>query len=262
MRVCHFVPSMLYRLPRLRRCISLIDDALISGGLSTAGPSPLQQLPTEETRDAEIQTSEKGYLTVEKTQTHDRLFRIAKAVYRQRKISVKKLTPVARLVRQMRVEDALLQLDLVHRKASVIVRNAIRSATANGVHNHGLDASKLYVEHCYATNGTNLKRIRIHGKGYHGKMLKRRSHLTVILRESAFPRPRPHRIQETWLQRQQRKERGEVSPGASKPRSTKILSARSKWKKQVRRMRTKAKEQRQGERQRERRRTRQQTEME
>ena len=95
---------------------------------------------------------------------------MAIAVYRQLPISNKKLAPAAKLVRKMSVEDALLQCDLVYRKAALFVQNAIRSARANGVHNHGLDETKLYVNKCYATSGLNLKRIKIHCKSCSGKM--------------------------------------------------------------------------------------------
>lgn len=144
---------------------------------------------------------------------------------------------MARLVRKMKVEDALLQCDVVHKKAAGIVQNALRSAQANGVHNHGLDASKLYVEQCYATNGQNLKRIKYHGKGHFGRMLRRRTHLTVILREDPLPRPRPHRIQATWLQRQMTKEKDKRNPSTGVRREKKVLSSKAEWKTQLKRMR-------------------------
>ena len=170
--------------------------------------------------------------------------RVARANYRQLPTSVKKLTPVAKLVRKMRVQDALLQCDLIHKKGAVFVQNAIRSARANGVHNDGLDPSKLFVEQCYATNGRSLKRIKYHARGRFGRMKRRRTHLTVILREDPSPRPSPHRIQDTWMQRQLDRERGIKKTATEKHRDTNGYVARMKWTTQLRKLRLKETEKR------------------
>ena len=52
---------------------------------------------------------------------------------------------VAALVRGMRVEDALLQLQVTVKRAAKTVYQVIHSARANAVHNHGLDADRLLV---------------------------------------------------------------------------------------------------------------------
>ena len=170
--------------------------------------------------------------------------RVARAFYRQLPTSVKKLTPVAKLVRKMRVEDALLQCDLIRKKGAVFVQNAIRSARANGVHNDGLDPSKLFVEHCFATNGRDLKRIKMHGRGKFGRMKRRRTHLTVILREDPSARPSPHRIIDTWMQRQLKREQGIEKTAGMSHREMKAHAARVKWTTQLRRMRLKEREKR------------------
>jgi len=130
----------------------------------------------------------------------------------------------------MRVEDALLQCDLLPKKGALLVQNAIRSARANGVHNHKMDASKLYVDECFVTNGQNLKRIKYHGKGRAGRMTRRRTHLTIVLKEDVSIRPSPHRVVGTWLQRQERRAGGEGNPNAGVPKRFKIIPKGAKWK--------------------------------
>lgn len=118
-----------------------------------------------------------------------------------------------------------------------MVQNAIRSARANGVQNQGLDGSNLVIEECFATNGRGLKRVKIHGRGRAGIMHRRRTHLTVILREDAEMKLRPHVVQPTWMQREldrsaDSKKRRTPRKDASKDGVVK--TPRMKWRKMLR----------------------------
>lgn len=165
-----------------------------------------------------------------------RFLRLCRANYRQLPISSKKLTPVARLVRKMRVQDALYQCDLLQRKGALIVQNALRSARANGVHNQGLDGSNLVIEECFATNGRDLKRVKIHGRGRAGIMHRRRTHLTVILREDSEMKLRPHVVQPTWMQREldRSSDSKRRSPRKDASKDGVVKTPRMKWRKMLR----------------------------
>ncbi|PNT61813.1 hypothetical protein BRADI_5g21120v3 [Brachypodium distachyon] len=65
------------------------------------------------------------------------------AIKKDIKQSPKKVNLVAKLVRGMRVEDALLQLQVTVKRAAKTLYQVIHSARANAAHNHGLDAEKL-----------------------------------------------------------------------------------------------------------------------
>ncbi|CAN6268481.1 unnamed protein product [Urochloa humidicola] len=65
------------------------------------------------------------------------------AIKKDIKQSPKKVNLVAKLVRGMRVEDALLQLQVTVKRAAKILYQVIHSARANAAHNHGLDPDKL-----------------------------------------------------------------------------------------------------------------------
>ncbi|KAF5737396.1 39S ribosomal protein L22 mitochondrial [Tripterygium wilfordii] len=71
------------------------------------------------------------------------------AVLKDIKQSPKKVNLVAALVRGMRVEDALLQLQVTVKRASKTVYQVIHSARANATHNHGLDPDRLLVGKCF-----------------------------------------------------------------------------------------------------------------
>ena len=55
------------------------------------------------------------------------------------------------------------------------------SATANAVHNDGLDAEELFVSACYADEGSTLKRWRPRARGRATRIRKRTCHITVIV---------------------------------------------------------------------------------
>ncbi|PWA54507.1 Ribosomal protein L22, bacterial/chloroplast-type [Artemisia annua] len=74
------------------------------------------------------------------------------AILKKIKQSPKKVNLVATLVRGMRVEDALLQLQLTVKRASKTVYQVIHSARANATHNYGFDADRLIVGNIHLTN--------------------------------------------------------------------------------------------------------------
>lgn len=105
------------------------------------------------------------------------------AVLKGIKQSPKKVNLVAALVRGMRVEDALLQLQVTVKRASKTVYQVIHSARANATHNHGLDPDRLLVAEAFVGKGLFLKRVSFHAKGRSGIMHKPECRLTVVVRE-------------------------------------------------------------------------------
>ncbi|KAL1541454.1 50S ribosomal protein L22, chloroplastic-like [Salvia divinorum] len=105
------------------------------------------------------------------------------AVLKGIKQSPKKLNLVAALVRGMRVEDALLKLQVTVKRAAKTVYQVIHSVRANATHNHGLDADRLLVAEAFVGKGTHLKRVSYHAKGRSGIRERARCRLTVVVRE-------------------------------------------------------------------------------
>ncbi|KAI3979238.1 hypothetical protein MKX01_007714 [Papaver californicum] len=110
------------------------------------------------------------------------------AVLKCIKQSAKKVNPVAALVRGMRVEDALMQLQLTQKRASKTVYQVIHSARANATHNHGLDKDRLLVAEAFVGKGLFKRRISFHsmgrwGMGRWGIKVSEECRLTVVVRE-------------------------------------------------------------------------------
>ncbi|KAI9087354.1 hypothetical protein K1719_030674 [Acacia pycnantha] len=105
------------------------------------------------------------------------------AVLKGIKQSPKKVNLVAALVRGMRVEDALMQLEVTVKRACKTVYQVIHSARANASHNHGLDPDRLIVAEAFVGKGFYKKRISYHSKGRCGVKVRPECRLTVVVRE-------------------------------------------------------------------------------
>lgn len=105
------------------------------------------------------------------------------AILKGIKQSPKKVNLVAALVRGMRVEDALLQLQVTVKRAAKTVYQVIHSARANATHNHGLDLDRLLVAEAFVGKGFYRKRVSYHAKGKCGVKERPECRLTVVVRE-------------------------------------------------------------------------------
>lgn len=151
------------------------------------GANPLQQSPAVLVPEAISESSQFDEDVVQQGDVPDGESgpRQTRAIARNMKISPQKLNDFARVIRHMRVDDAIMQCRYSVKKASKIVESALVSAYANATNNHSMDGERLYVEHAFVGKGQYLKRIRMHGRGRSATMYKYRSHLTVVLEERA-----------------------------------------------------------------------------
>ena len=69
------------------------------------------------------------------------------------------------------------------RYASDVIYKVLNSAVANAENNLGMDTDKLFVEEAYANQGPTMKRIRPESKGRAYKILKKTSHISIVLNE-------------------------------------------------------------------------------
>ena len=99
------------------------------------------------------------------------------------RISSRKVKIVIDLIRGKNVDEALAILQYTPKAAAPVVAKVLNSAIANAVNNQELNRQNLYVAEVYANPGPTLKRMmpRAQGRGY--RILKRTSHMTVVLKE-------------------------------------------------------------------------------
>jgi large subunit ribosomal protein L22 len=107
----------------------------------------------------------------------------AKAVSRHIKISPQKARLIADLVRGKSVEVAINTLRFMPKKGARILRKVIESAVSNASQNEAIDVDTLYVKTVFIDGGPMLKRFRPRAMGRATRILKRTSHITVVLEE-------------------------------------------------------------------------------
>lgn len=99
------------------------------------------------------------------------------------RVSVQKACFVLDAVRGKDVQTALGILAYNPRYASTLIEKLLKSAIANAENNNGMDVSKLYIEECYAGSAPTMKRIKPRAQGRAYRILKRLSHITIVLNE-------------------------------------------------------------------------------
>lgn len=107
-----------------------------------------------------------------------------KAVTRYVRISPRKARLVTELIKGKPVEEALTILRFVPKKAARLVDKTLRSAVANAEQNPNIDVDTLYIKRIFVDGGPTMKRWRARAMGRATKIIKRTSHITVILDEA------------------------------------------------------------------------------
>jgi large subunit ribosomal protein L22 len=107
----------------------------------------------------------------------------AQAVARTIRVSPQKLNLVAAMIRGKKVERALAELEFSRKRIAGTVRKTLESAIANAENNHDLDVDALVVAEAHVGNALMLKRWTPRARGRVGRIRKRFSHLTIVVRE-------------------------------------------------------------------------------
>lgn len=107
----------------------------------------------------------------------------AKAIAKTVRIAPRKARLVADLVRGKSVVEAMVILANTNKAASPLIDKVVKSAAANAVNNHMMDEETLYVKEIMINEGPTLKRFRPRAKGSASPILKRTSHISVVVGE-------------------------------------------------------------------------------
>ena len=106
----------------------------------------------------------------------------ARAIAKNVRVTPRKVRLVIDLVRGLPVKEALGILSNVNRAASEPVMKVIKSAAANATNNFGMDEDALYIAEIYANEGLRMKRYLPRAKGSASGLVKRASHITVVVK--------------------------------------------------------------------------------
>ncbi|MFY9422943.1 MAG: 50S ribosomal protein L22 [Bacilli bacterium] len=107
----------------------------------------------------------------------------AKATARTVRIAPRKARLVVDLIRGKNLSEAAAILRLTPKAASAVVEKVLKSAAANAVNNFNMDQENLFVKEAFVNEGPRLKRYRPRARGRADMILKRTSHITIVLGE-------------------------------------------------------------------------------
>jgi large subunit ribosomal protein L22 len=113
----------------------------------------------------------------------------ARAVAKFIRVPPRKARLVIDEVRGRYVQEALAFLSFIPNRAAVFIGKVISSAVANAANNHNLDPNSLKLIEARVDEGPRMKRVQPRAQGRAYRILKRMSHITVVVQEVA-PKPR------------------------------------------------------------------------
>ena len=105
----------------------------------------------------------------------------AKAKLMGVRLSPQKAKLVVDLVRGKSVSEALDILAFTNKSSAPVFAKLVKSAAANAVNNQKMDEASLYIKEIWVCPGKTLKRFMPRAKGSASRILKRTSHINVVV---------------------------------------------------------------------------------
>ena len=107
----------------------------------------------------------------------------AKAQARYVRLAPRKARAVVDLIRSKDVDEAISILRYTPRLAAHEVAKVVKSAAANAENNLEMNRGLLYIDQAYVDEGPTMKRVQPRARGRRFLILKRTSHITVVVKE-------------------------------------------------------------------------------
>jgi large subunit ribosomal protein L22 len=106
-----------------------------------------------------------------------------RAVVKDTGISARKVRPLVDMVRGKKVDEALTLLQFTPSPTARVVARVVKSAAANAENNFQMEPADLRIVNIFTGEGRMLKRFRARARGRASRILKRSSHITVVVSE-------------------------------------------------------------------------------
>ena len=104
-----------------------------------------------------------------------------KSIYKNARISAKKMRDVGAAVQGMTVSQATDVLSYTPKKGAYLLNKTLKSAVANAENNFGLSADELMLKSVMVDEGPTFRRTMARARGSANMIRKRTAHITVIL---------------------------------------------------------------------------------
>ena len=106
-----------------------------------------------------------------------------RAVAKDTGISPRKVRPLVDMVRGKKVDEALTLLQFTPTPTARVVAKVVKSAAANAENNFQMEPADLRIVNIFTGEARTLKRFRPRARGRANRILKRSSHITVVVTE-------------------------------------------------------------------------------
>jgi large subunit ribosomal protein L22 len=106
-----------------------------------------------------------------------------RAVVKDTGVSARKVRPLVDMVRGKKVDEALTLLQFTPSPTARVVARVVKSAAANAENNFQMEPADLRIVNIFTGQGRTLKRFRARARGRASRILKRSSHITVVVSE-------------------------------------------------------------------------------
>jgi large subunit ribosomal protein L22 len=123
------------------------------------------------------------------------------STYRFARVSAFKARDVTRAIQGRSASDALDLLAFSPRKAAALVQKTLKSAIANAENNADLKVDTLLVKEAVVGEGPTLKRFRARARGGASPILKRTSHIRIVLSDELAPKAQPEKSKKKGAKR-------------------------------------------------------------
>ena len=117
------------------------------------------------------------------TEKNIEMFNTSTAIANNLRVSPRKLGLVAGLIRNMHVNNALVQLSFSKKRIAQDVLKCLRSAVANAENNHQMDIDNLFIAEVLVGKAIVMKRFRPRARGRGFRIKKPFSNLSIKLVE-------------------------------------------------------------------------------
>ena len=180
------VKNVLGRTPISKLALSKEKDGGLKVALHTSRPNSVRMENQAITQALQDRIGVERALRVE-------VVAEARAVAKYLRTSPRKCRLVIDAIKGKRVSEALATLRFIPNHAAEHIGKVLASAAANAQDGWGAGVDELKVVNILADGGPTLKRVRARAQGRAYRILKRTTHLTVILGDMPAPPPRPRR---------------------------------------------------------------------
>ena len=107
----------------------------------------------------------------------------ARAYLSHLRMTPRKLKIMCDAIRGKNTGNAFAILMNTPKAASEPMLKLLKSAVANAENNHQMNPENLYVAEVFATAGPTMKRVHARARGMSARILKRTSHVTLVVKE-------------------------------------------------------------------------------